>query len=351
MKTIAMAIALTMMLAAPAHAAQGDSTILPAEWASYKESFVTEDGRVVDTANNGISHSESQGYGLVLAVLADDRPAFERIWSFTRTQLLVRDDGLASWRWDPAATPNITDTNNATDGDILIAYGLALAGAAWDDESLTEAATTIARTIGRSMLVAVDGMPAILPGATGFAEQANGRGPVLNPSYWVFEALPVLAELDPVTNWSAVRETGIELIRRARLTKSGLPPDWLVIDEKGMVQPAADFPVEFGYNGIRIPLYMMRAGVNPVLLDPFRESADEEGLHKVGPVTGAKLEPITEPGYRLIGAAMDCIATGTAVPEDLRTMEPTSYYAATLQLLMLDYLRRAQPDCMGMPDP
>ncbi len=349
MKTIAMAIALTMMLSVPAHAAEAGGTIQPAEWASYKESFVTEDGRVVDTANNGISHSESQGYGLILAVLADDRPAFERIWSFTRTQLLVRDDGLASWRWDPAATPNLTDTNNATDGDILIAYGLALAGTAWEDDSLTDAARTITRTIGRSMLVEVDGMPAILPGAMGFADQPNGRGPVLNPSYWVFEALPVLAQLDPVTNWGAVSETGIELIRRARITRSGLPPDWLVIDDKGMVQPAPDFPVEFGYNGIRVPLYMMRAGVNPVLLDPFRESADEEGLHKIDPVTGERLEPISEPGYRLIGAAMECVAEGTVIPADLRTMAPTSYYAATLQLLMLDYLRRAQPDCMGGP--
>jgi endo-1,4-beta-D-glucanase Y len=74
MKTIAMAIALIMMLSAPAQAVEGESTILPAEWSSYKESFVTEDGRVVDTANNGISHSESQGYGLILAVLAG-RPA------------------------------------------------------------------------------------------------------------------------------------------------------------------------------------------------------------------------------------------------------------------------------------
>ncbi|ODT69919.1 MAG: hypothetical protein ABS75_14905 [Pelagibacterium sp. SCN 63-23] len=351
MKTIAMAIALTMMLSAPAQAVEGESTILPAEWSSYKESFVTEDGRVVDTANNGISHSESQGYGLILAVLADDRPVFERIWSFTRTQLLVRDDGLASWRWDPAATPNLTDTNNATDGDILIAYGLALAGTAWDDDSFTEAAKAITRTIGRTMLVEVDGMPAILPGAMGFTDQPNGRGPVLNPSYWVFEALPVLGRLDPVTNWDAVAETGIELIRRARLTRSGLPPDWLVLDEQGMVQPAADFPVEFGYNGIRVPLYMMRGGVNPVLLEPFRDSADEEGLYKVDPVTGEKLEPIGEPGYRLIAAAMECVAAGTSIPEDLRTMAPTSYYAATLQLLMLDYLRRAEPECVGMATP
>ena len=41
------------------------------------------DGRVVDNVNGGISHPESQGYGMLLAIAAGDRDTFERIWSFT----------------------------------------------------------------------------------------------------------------------------------------------------------------------------------------------------------------------------------------------------------------------------
>src|SRR5436309_1896309 len=41
-------------------------------WRSYKARFVTDQGRVVDTANGRISHSESQGYGMLLAVAAGD---------------------------------------------------------------------------------------------------------------------------------------------------------------------------------------------------------------------------------------------------------------------------------------
>lgn len=338
---------LLLTLSLDANTAQAASVILPEEWSAYVQNFVSDDGRVIDTGNNGISHSESQGYGLVLSVLADDKPTFERIWSFTDTRLLVRDDGLAGWRWDPAATPSLTDTNNATDGDILIAYGLALAGDAWQHPAWTELARSMAQTIGRSLLVDVEGMPAILPGAEGFNERADGRGPVLNPSYWVFEALPVFGQLDPAVDWQAVTETGIELIRRARVTRSGLPPDWLVLDGHGQIQPAPDFPIEFGYNGIRVPLYMMRAGLNPVLLDPFRQHVDAEGMQKVDIATGAKLEAITEPGYRLIAAAMECVIAGTAIPDELKTMSATSYYAATLQLLTLDFLRRRHPDCVG----
>jgi endo-1,4-beta-D-glucanase Y len=349
MKLAVISLALSMALGAPT--IEAASMIQPTEWSSYVQSFVGEDGRVIDTGNNNISHSESQGYGLILSVLADDQPTFERILSFTTTQLLVRDDGLAGWRWDPAATPNLTDSNNATDGDILIAYGLALAGDAWSDSRYTDHARQMARTIGRTMIVDVDGMPAILPGAVGFDAEPDGRGPILNPSYWVFEALPVFAKLEPSINWDAISATGVELVRRAETTRGGVPPDWLVLDDEGQIQPAPELPVEFGYNGIRIPLYMMRAALSPDLLQPFQDKADDKGLYKINPLTGNKMEPIVEPGYRLIKAGMDCVQSGTVIPDDLTTMSPTSYYSATLQLLMLEYLRRARPICIlsGVP--
>lgn len=338
---------IALLVAAMAMPTQAESVILPSEWSSYLENFVGEDGRVIDTANNGISHSESQGYGLVLSALAEDRPSFERILSFTTTQLLVRDDGLAGWLWDPTKTPNLVDPNNATDGDILIAYGLALAGDTWSEQSYTDRARKMVRTIGRDLLVEVDDLVVILPGVEGFQDPEGEKPTVLNPSYWIFEAFPLFADLDPAINWDAVTASGVELIRRARVKGTGLPPDWLVLDADGQVRPAPDFPMEFGYNGIRVPLYMMRGDINPVLLQPFRQSADEQGLYKVDAVTGENIEPISEPGYRLIGAAMECVAEGTAIPEDLATMAPTSYYAATLQLLLLDYLRKNRPDCTG----
>ncbi len=45
-----------------ASAAPGPATLLADGWRQYKERFVTSDGRVVDNANGGISHSEGQGY-------------------------------------------------------------------------------------------------------------------------------------------------------------------------------------------------------------------------------------------------------------------------------------------------
>ena len=68
-------------------------------WTAWKARFVTDAGRVVDTGNQGISHSEGQGFGMLLAVAANDRPTFERIWGWTRANRMVRDDQLLAWRW------------------------------------------------------------------------------------------------------------------------------------------------------------------------------------------------------------------------------------------------------------
>ena len=127
------------------------------EWTAYKDKFIEPSGRIVDTANSNISHSEGQGYGLLLAYLAENRGDFDTIWAFTRAEMLLRDDGLAVWKWDPAVTPHVTDTNNATDGDLLIAYAVALAGRDWRRPDLLAAATTIASALAEGSVEDVAG--------------------------------------------------------------------------------------------------------------------------------------------------------------------------------------------------
>lgn len=174
-----------------------NAKITSEEWSAYTDRFVSQEGRVIDDGNGGISHSEGQGYGLLLAYLAGNRADFERIWSFTERELLLRDDNLAAWKWEPWATPHITDLNNAADGDILIAYALALAGAAWHDQRFTRNARNIARALGRTSVFEHQGELLLLPGVGGFGPKARRDGPVVNPSYWVFEAFPVLARIAP----------------------------------------------------------------------------------------------------------------------------------------------------------
>ena len=346
LRITAMTLALLAGLATSGVAQDAAVAITPAEWTAYQAGFVTPEGRVVDTGNKDISHSEGQGYGLLLSVLAQDRASFDRILAFTRDELLVRDDGLAAWRWDPATEPHVADTNNATDGDILIAYALAQGGLSWQDSALTEQATAMVRTIGLTMLAKAEGQTVILPGEFGFSAAERDDGPIVNPSYWVYEAMPLFATLTPDIDWRAVAASGLELLSPMRATRAGLPSDWMALG-KGQPEPAEGFPPEFGYNSIRIPLYLMRANADAKYLAGFTTMGDAEGLDRVDVTTDITQERLVEPGYRLIKAALDCTLSGTPIPAELQTLTASTYYAATLQLLLLDHLRRNQSRCLS----
>lgn len=322
-------------------------SVEPQEWVAYKARFVREDGRVVDDANGDISHSEGQGYGLLLAWLADDRAGFEHIWSFTRTRLMLRDDGLAVWKWDPAATPPVTDPNNASDGDLLIAYALALAGRGWSEQRFVDSARQIAEALAAHAIYDFDGRTLLRPGAVGFDAADRPDGPVVNLSYWIFEALPVMAELAPEAGWESLGQSGVELVRAAAFGDRKLPPDWLAIGDTP--KPAEGFPAEFSYNALRIPLYLMRAQDGDMeLLRRLRDgiAGANGGVALVDLETGAVKEELMDAGYRIIQAFAGCVLDGTTLPEDLRLFEPTVYYPSTLHLLSLAGIREAHPQCL-----
>ena len=65
-----------------------------AAWRDWKAAYLRGDGRVVDEENEGISHSEGQAYGLLLAQAWGDRAAFEQIEDWTRMNLAKRNDTL-----------------------------------------------------------------------------------------------------------------------------------------------------------------------------------------------------------------------------------------------------------------
>ncbi len=328
--------------------AKAEATVQPSEWNLYKARFLDPAGRIVDNANGNISHSEGQGYGLLLSYLADDRGDFDRIWSFTRTEMLVRNDGLAAWKWDPLAKPHVSDTNNATDGDLLMAYSLSLAGAAWHRPDLTSAASAMATAILASDVERAGGLLLLKPGSVGFGAKDRKDGPVVNPSYWVFEAFPVLAAQVPDQTWSRLDEDGRKLIATAMgIGKAGLPPDWVSLRAKPST--AGDLSNDFGYNALRVPLYLLRSGnADGSLLRTLRQRmADEDGnLLVVDISSGEKREALSDPGYRIIPALIACALDGRKLADDLKSFSPTDYYPSTLHLLALSYARRRHAECL-----
>lgn len=340
-------VVLSAVLTGSATAQQDRSLVTQAEWQLYAGRFVTAEGRILDDANAGISHSEGQGYGLLLAEMADNRADFDRIWAFTRDELLLRDDGLAAWKWEADASPRVTDINNATDGDILIAYALARGGERWGERQYMDAATDLAAAIAEHAVLRHQGRVLLMPAVDGFGADDRADGPIVNLSYWIFEAIPVLERLVPDGPWQELAQTGLDLIARARFSDSRLPAEWLSV--AGIPRPAQGFKAEFGYNALRIPLYMMRGGMveGEVAAELGTAMRDADGNLVLYDLTsGEPTETLTDAGYRILTALGDCVENQTPLAADLRSFEPTVYYPSTLHLLSLAFLREAEPECL-----
>nr|WP_269809285.1 glycosyl hydrolase family 8 [Enterovibrio nigricans] len=219
-------------------------------WESYKRSFITLAGRVVDTANNHISHSEGQGYGMLMAAHYDDKATFDKLWRWTQRHLQRDVDPLFSWKWQPNK-PHVPDVNNASDGDVLIAWALMRADEKWPEQDYERSARNIARSLKNSHIQKIGGETVLLPGSHGFSFDHRT---VVNPGYWVYPALASFAKFDKT--WRVLSESGLSILSKNLYGEERLTPDWLEYSDKGW-QPADTFPSQFSYSNYRIPLYMI----------------------------------------------------------------------------------------------
>jgi endoglucanase len=231
------------------------------QWQIFRSRFMSPDGRVIDTGNGGISHSEGQGWGMLFAQAANDKDSFDLILAWTSTYLARPSDALHVWRYDPSAKNPTADMNNATDGDIFIAWALARGAQSWGQPALSCAATAIAAAIRDKLCFSQSGKIFLLPGISGFVTPAALN---LNPSYYIWPAFDTLEQLAPSTVWADLRADGLETLTAGVFGKWSLPPDWLAVSRPGLdLQPAALWPPRFSYDAIRVPLWLSWANVMP----------------------------------------------------------------------------------------
>ncbi len=261
-------LAVGILLALACGACNSSAPATAAEWGLYKQLYINPEGRVIDTGNADVSHSEGQGIGLLLAVHNKDRAAFDKIWHWTRTNLQTRPDKLFTWKWVPGAPGGgKADANNATDGDLFIAWALSRAGRQWVEAAYLEAAREISRDIRAKLLRQSAYGLLLLPGEQGFVKDNQVT---VNLSYWMFPALQDLNRLDPAPEWGQLIDSGLKLLQTGRFGRWQLPPDWLRLADKPELAP--DFKPRFGYDAIRIPLYLIWAKLdNPDNLKPFKD--------------------------------------------------------------------------------
>ena len=261
---------------------------------------------------------------------------------------MIRKDGLAAWKWDPAGKGAV-DTNNATDGDVLIAWGLAEGARRFGRTDYRAAAERLAFAVGAHAVVAAKPFAYLLPGVAGFRAGDQPDGPVVNPSYWVFPAFATLQDLAPAVDWATVRKGGLTLVEQSRFGAMNLPTDWESLAGPHP-RPAAGFPPGFGYNAIRIPLYLALDGSGDarVVLRRFA-GAWAQSTPLAGLLAGkdaAVTLPVRQPGYDLVLAIARCASAGEAIPPEMISTRSDLYYPETLRLLAVIALQERFPSCL-----
>jgi endoglucanase len=312
-----------------------------AVWADWASAFVAPDGRVVDALQGGISHSEGQGYGMVLATAAGDEVRFEVMSTWTEAHLAVRQDPLLAWRWRPDEPAKLRDYNNASDGDLFYAWALLRGARRWGRADLAERAGVVSRALTE---ICIAGDPRgegelLIPAAEHFA---TPEGLVVNPSYWMPLAMHELAAAFDLPRLAAAAEHGTDLLWDAAVF--GPVPDWIEVTAAGW-RPHRMDGAAVGYEAIRVPLWLVWSGrpAHPAVRRILASSGPSNGptIGDVG--TGSVLNISSDPGYRSVLALAEC--TQGRVAEQPAFTASQSYYPATLHALAFTAAREANQAC------
>jgi endoglucanase len=223
-------------------------------WEDYQKKFIAADGRVIDFFQGSMSHSEGQGYGLLLALMNGDRDTFDRVMKWSVDNLQVRRDALFAWAWGKRHNDSwaVIDYNNASDGDVLIALALLKAARRWNHEPYLALAKNIIKDLRTLLAYHQNDYAMLLPGYYGFEEKAVV---ILNTGYLIFPAFSRFAAVDDAKFWSAIYNDSLKILTKARFSRFQLPSDWIRMDN-GDVSVFTQKSSYFGYEAIRIPLYM-----------------------------------------------------------------------------------------------
>jgi endo-1,4-beta-D-glucanase Y len=227
-------------------------------WENYAARFLNDQGRIVDHDAADRTTSEGQSYALFFALIANDRPRFGQILTWTDQNLAK--DGLSSqlpaWLWgkETGGAWRVLDGNPAADSDLWIAYTLLEAARLWEEPALRAIGLSLANRILKEEVLDIPGLgPMLIPGPIGFHSKPDFYQ--LNPSYLPLQLFLRLATEMPGTAWNAVAE-GVPLVVRGSAPK-GFAMDWIAY------RPPSGFTLEPGpaaapvasYDAIRVYLW------------------------------------------------------------------------------------------------
>jgi endoglucanase len=239
--------------------------LLQQSWMAYRQRFIQGDGRVLDREADDRSLSEAQAYAMLRAVMIGDRETFDRTLQWAESNLRRQtigqgNDSLWAWKWGRTSRGEwrTIDSNFATDGDIDAATALILASRRWNHTPYLELARTKLKDIWNLGTVASlkdKKVRYLLPGPA--AAFQNKTVVQLNPSYFAPYAFRLFAQVDPANDWMGLVNSSYNVLEQAaKLSKVGLPNDWMLLDlSTNQVKPlltANPGTSEYGFDAYRV---------------------------------------------------------------------------------------------------
>lgn len=236
-------------------------SILESTWDSYKKSFITSDGQVIDPGTN-ITTSEGQSYALLRSVWVNDKQTFDKVLSWTSNNLLSKNNSLFAWKYgkDNKEIEKILDSGTATDADQDIALALLFASKRWNKNEYRILAQKIISDIWEYETVEIKGERYLVAGD--WASDTKNSEYTINPSYLSPYVYRIFAEVDSKHDWMSVVDSSYELLDKCSSSKLNiwnstyLPPDWCNITKNGAIREAKNVNQDssnYSYDALRIP--------------------------------------------------------------------------------------------------
>jgi len=239
--------------------------VLAVTWQSYRQTFISPDGRVVIPDQDRGTISEGQAYAMLRAVWAGDEATFGLVHAWTQRHLSRAPgpgDHLLSWSWGrrPDGSWGLKDANTASDGDLDYALALVLAARrGWRPppdlpDYLEEARQVMGAILEKETVTLPGGEVLLTPG-----NWHEAAPPYLaNPSYFSPAAYRLFGQIQPDPRWVKLHQSTYRLL--TELTRGlggqvgvGLFPDWCRVHEAGEVSAAPGRDTRFGWEAVRLP--------------------------------------------------------------------------------------------------
>lgn len=307
----------------------------------YMKAFSKKNGsdqmyiNTTDSTSSLRSLSESQGYGMVFTTLAGKQSDYDKLLLFFQKHQ-YSDTGLMAWKINMSS--GTAEDNDATDGDLWIAYSLFKAYDRWGDKSYLRAGKTLASDI--------------------LKYDYNSETKMLTTGNWVTsgstayyvvrtsDILPAFfTEINKYADdsrWSEINVSSLKIAQQVSAANdSGLFPD-VVIYKDGQTTLPKTSPLDgssnyYSYNACRVPLNLAMTSdsnyhkVLLKMLDFFaKQSTIYAGYQMDGSVLSSDqytVQAFTAPIYA--GTLIDMSKYGALRDKYPLVLNTSNYYSAS----------------------